>query len=184
MMAPLPSTRAAQWIEGLIRPAIHSRARVALFWMTLLMLGSLLFVWLISFASLVWLSGALRPPQLIEVVIPPGTAELVAAGQASTAIPTNIRFVSGDVLMVRNDDVAIHQVGPSTIRPGESVYISLDQPNLPTYICSIHPSGKLGLEVQPRGDLRLTLLPTLALGLPSGIVLSLIYLVMSRMKDG
>jgi hypothetical protein len=66
--------------------------------------------------------------------------------------------------------------------PGELAYLSLEQPNAPAYACSIHPSGEIGLQVQPRGDLRLTAPPTLALGLPAGLVLSVNYVVMSRMR--
>jgi hypothetical protein len=159
-----------------IRPTWLSRA----LWAAALGLAGLAFVWLISYVALVQLAGLTRPPREIHLVIPPGTASQVAAGQSLSAIPTSIRYVVGDVLVVFNDDEVSHRVGPFDIPPGRSAYLSLGEPNAPAYACSIHPGGSLGLEVQPRADLRLTVLPTLALGVPLALTLGLVFLVVSR----
>jgi hypothetical protein len=39
-----------------------------------------------------------------------------------------------------------------------------------SFFCSVHPSGILAFDVQPRGpDLRLTALPTVLIGIPLGL---------------
>lgn len=125
--------------------------------------------------------GVLRPSQRIEFVIPAGAAQRVQAGETIPSIPANSVFVVGDVLALRNEDVVNHQMGPFWIPAGTTITIPLDRPSTFNYLCTIHPSGNIGLEVRPSDSLLLTLVPTLVLGLPMGVVLSLILRVVSRL---
>ena len=45
-----------------------------------------------------------RAPKVIEIVIPNGTAEQVARGEAPPTIPDSMYFVVGDTLVVKNND--------------------------------------------------------------------------------
>jgi hypothetical protein len=63
-----------------------------------------------------------------------------------------------------------HFVGPVAVPPGQTVR-TVVQPSLAgSFFCTVHPSGTLAFEVQPRGlDLRLTVLPTVLIGIPLGL---------------
>jgi hypothetical protein len=161
-----------------VRSALLSR-RTA--WSAALVVAGIAFIWVISVATLKQIAAVVRPPQRVEVVIPLGTADRVRAGQAVDVIPANLSFVMGDVLVLKNQDTALHTIGPYQVAPGQTLSIPLDDPTPPSFTCSIHPSGVLNLQVQPRDDLRLTLVPTLVLGVPLGIVMAGLYQVLSRM---
>ena len=69
------------------------------------LLGILIAIGVNEISFLFLKSEAGRAPQHIELVIPPGTAEKVAQGEANPALPDKMVFVVGDTLVVRNDDV-------------------------------------------------------------------------------
>jgi len=89
-------------------------------------------------------------PQQIELVIPAGTAERVARGEAPPSIPPDMVFGIGDTLVVKNADTVSHQLGPVWVPPGASASLSLDQAAKFTYACTFQPSRYLGLDVRPR----------------------------------
>lgn len=137
-----------------------------------------------ALSLLAWMllgGGVIRAPQRIEFVIPEGTAARVQAGQAVPSIPAKSVFIVGDVLALRNDDVSNHQMGPFWIPARTTITIPLDRASTFNYLCTIHPSGYIGLEVRPRDSLLLTLIPTLGLGLPIGAALVIIVRVMARL---
>jgi len=126
--------------------------------------------------------GITRGPARIEYIIPAGTAERVAAGEAVPSIPARAVFVVGDVLVFRNQDRVNHQLGPFWIPAGTTLTIPLERPSTLNYLCTIHPSGSIDLEVRPQNSLLLTLVPTLLLGGPLGAVLALVIRVVSRLE--
>ncbi len=89
-----------------------------------------------------------RQPETVELVIPPGTARMVAAGQANSAIPAELSLVLGDTLLVRNEDTVDHQIGPVWVPPGSSASLEMEQPDKYAYSCSFRPSRYLGLDVR------------------------------------
>src|SRR5574337_322221 len=90
------------------------------------MLAGLLLGWGLSEVSYYFLqTGETRPPQTIELDIPPGTADRVARGQADPSLPTSMVFVVGDTLLVKNQDSAPHQLGPLFIPAGSSATMLL-----------------------------------------------------------
>lgn len=122
-----------------------------------------------------------RSPRRVEVVIPPGTAQAVKRGQGIFATPSEMVFVAGDVLVVRNEDRVAHQAGPFWVPAGTALTISLDRPAAMRYACSFLASGELGLEVRPRIGPGVVLLHTIALGMPVGVGLSMVFFVASRL---
>jgi len=66
-------------------------------------------------------------PQRVELDIPAGTADRVAAGEAVPSLPPEMVFVVGDVLVVRNDDLVSHQLGPVWVPPGSSASLALER---------------------------------------------------------
>jgi hypothetical protein len=90
-----------------------------------------------------------REPRRIELVIPAGTAERVAAGEASPAIPDDMSFVIGDTLVVVNQDVVDHQLGPLWVPAGTSASMNLATEESYSLECSFQPTKYLDLDVHP-----------------------------------
>ncbi len=65
-----------------------------------------------------------RSAQTVELVIPAGTAAMVAAGQDNPDLPSGMVFVTGDVLVVTNQDSTAHTLGPLYIPAGSSAGFS------------------------------------------------------------
>ena len=123
-----------------------------------------------------------REPQRIELVIPAGTAEKVAAGEAPPSIPANMSFVVGDKLVVVNQDNVDHQLGALWIPPGTSASMDLKTEESFTFECSFQPSKYLGVDVHPAVTLSTRLSGIFFAGLPMGIMLALYSVVLSPKK--
>jgi hypothetical protein len=115
----------------------------------LLSIGLGLFIGaLISEVPFLFLSNSTRAPREIVLTIPVGTAEKVARGEQPPSIPKNMTFVVGDTLMVKNDDLVDHKLGPLWIPSHSSAQLSLDQEENFAYECSFQPGNYFGLDVQ------------------------------------
>jgi len=133
----------------------------------------LLIAWIIAEAAYVLLKDhGDRAPQRIELVIPAGTAEQVAQGQAVPSIPANMVFVVGDTLVVKNEDTTSHQLGPIWAPPGASASLDLDTANQYSYECSFEPNKYIGLDVRPRVTLATRIVAILFAGIPTGAMLA------------
>src|SRR3990172_623038 len=119
--------------------------------LTLSLLFGLTLAWAMSeIAFLILKDSSDHVPQRIELIIPAGTGGRVAAGEAPPSIPTDMTFVVGDTLVVKNEDVVSHQLGPVWVPPGAAASLALDQANRYSYACSFQPSRYLGLDVRSR----------------------------------
>jgi hypothetical protein len=121
-------------------------------------------------------------PQRIELVIPAGTAERVAKGEAPPSIPSDMVFVIGDTLVVRNEDSVDHQLGPVWVPPGASASLSLDRAQKFSYACTFQPSRYLGLDVRPRVTNATRLQAILLAGPPMAALLAIYSLVIWPLK--
>lgn len=89
-----------------------------------------------------------RLPEQIELIIPPGTADKIAAGEPIPSIPDEMTFVLGDTLIVKNEDSVDHQLGPLWIPPRAKASLVLDAAERYAYSCSFQTSQYLGLNVR------------------------------------
>jgi len=89
-------------------------------------------------------------PQRVELVIPAGTAERVAKGESVPSIPSDLTFVVGDTLVVKNEDSVSHQLGPVWVPPGATASLALDQADKFAYDCTFQPTRSMGLDVRSR----------------------------------
>jgi hypothetical protein len=105
------------------------------------------------------------------VTIPAGTAERIAAGAVASAIPTDLQFVAGDTLVLRNEDAVSHRIGRTVVAPGATLRLTLAAANGGTFLCSFHPRGSIALDVRDRAEPWSILPAVLLLGLPVGVVL-------------
>ena len=89
-----------------------------------------------------------RPPEQVELLIPAGTSQRVEAGEPAPAIPEEMVFVLGDTLLVTNQDVVDHQLGPVWVPSGAQASLVLEEPGKFAYSCSFQPGRYLGLDVR------------------------------------
>jgi len=109
-----------------------------------------------------------REPQRIELVIPEGTAESVARGEAPPSIPEDMNFVVGDTLVVVNQDSVDHQLGPLWIPAGTSASLYLDSEQKYSMECSFQPAKVFGIDVLQPVTLGTRLTGILFAGFPLG----------------
>jgi hypothetical protein len=124
----------------------------------------------VSFALLN--NGQTRPPKLVELNIPAGTAARVARGEADTTLPSSMTFVVGDTLLVNNHDSAAHQLGPLFIPAGASASMKLATEQGYTLLCSFEPSKYLALNVLPPLTLTTRLVGILEAGVNVGFLIA------------
>lgn len=146
-------------------------------------LTRLLVVFMISLvAMLVIIEGAYllqrdesdRAPTTVQIVIPQGSSQRVAAGQSLDTLPENMVFVIGDTLEVVNQDSVDHQLGPIWVPPGRTGSIVLAEANKFSYSCSFAPSRYLGLDVKKPTTLG-TRLTGLGISVPTTMAFLFIY---------
>jgi hypothetical protein len=116
-----------------------------------------------------------RAPQVVELIIPAGTADLIANGKAvPTSIPEEMIFVVGDTLVVHNEDSADHVLGPVWVPAGTSASLVMEKASRFAYECSFQSSNYLGLDVRQPTTWG-TRLTALALAAPATTVFLFVY---------
>lgn len=126
----------------------------------------MLFGVVVSEISFLWLRQYDRAPQRIELTIPSGTAVKIAQGQAAPGIPTDMGFVRGDTLVVINQDVVAHQLGPLWIPAASTASLQLDQAGNLAYQCSFEPTHYFGLDVRDSLTSSVRIVGILEAGIP------------------
>ena len=145
-------------------PSIYRRIAVCL--LAGLGLGAV-----ISEASFYFLGGPeTRPSKVIELDIPAGTAVRVSEGRSDPVLPSNITFVVGDTLVVRNLDSVTHQLGPLLIPAGTSSSMRMDAAQDYSAACSFQPSRYIGLIVVSPLTLGTRLVGIFEAGIPMGLL--------------
>lgn len=136
----------------------------------------------LSEISFFFLKETARPPQAIYLTIPAGTAERVARGEQPPSIPESMIFVVGDLLIVRNDDVVDHQLGPLWIPAGASTHLLLSTEENLTYACSFQPGKYIGLDVREPLTAGTRLYGILFAGVPLGVLIAIYSLIFPSKK--
>jgi hypothetical protein len=108
----------------------------------------------------------------IELVIPAGTAENVAAGEITSTIPESMTFVQGDTLVLINQDSVSHQLGAIWVPAGARGTLVLDEPSQMSFACTFRPDRYLGIDVRPVVTWATRLKAVLMIGLPTGALLA------------
>ncbi len=125
---------------------------------------------LVAVAWIAFGADLMAPPRDVQLVIPRGTAALLAAGQPS-ALPAQVILDQDDRLIIVNQDVATHTLGSWVIKPGQSITIDATSPIASVFACTIHRSGSFGIIVQARPGLLDGILITMLVSVPIGFVL-------------
>lgn len=154
-----------------------SRTKTRLYLKRLLIVFALCLVFAFIFNEIAYLlqkDQTDRPPQTIQLVIPAGTAEKVAAGEAVPSIPKEMVFMLGDTLQVKNEDVVAHQLGPVWVPPGGTSRLKMEQADKYAYHCSFASTQYLGLDVRQPTTLGVRL-TALAFAAPTLTALIFLY---------
>jgi hypothetical protein len=139
--------------------------------------------WAISEGSFLLLrDSSYHEPHRIELVVPPGTAARVAAGETPPAIPPDLSFVVGDVLAIKNEDSVMHQLGPMLVPPGTTATLEMRLASKFRYSCSWQPGRYLGLDVRPRVTAATRLQALLLAGPPMVALIALYSLVLVPLR--
>ena len=147
-----------------------------------LLLGLVIGV-LVSEVPFLFLRETARPPQEIVLTIPKGTAEQVARGEQPPSIPTDMIFVVGDVLVVKNDDLVDHKLGPLWIPANSSAQLPLGQAENLAYECSFQPGNYFGLDVREALTIGTRIYGIFYAGLPLGILIALYSFILPVKKN-
>lgn len=146
-------------------------------------LGIVIAIGINEFTFLFLKSDAGRGPQRIELLIPSGTAERIAKGEPNPSIPSNMTFVAGDTLVVKNQDVVDHHLGPLFIPSGSSASLTLSDANRYAYSCSFEKEKVFGMDVQEPVTANIRLYGILLAGLPLGLMLGVYSLIIWPIKS-
>lgn len=136
----------------------------------------------VSEVPFLFLRETARPPREIVLTIPSGTSEQVARGEQPPSIPENMTFVVGDRLVVTNEDVVDHKLGPLWIPANSSAQLSLDQEENLAYECSFQPGKYFGLDVREPLTPRTRIFGIIYVALPMAILFALYSLVITPKK--
>ncbi len=137
---------------------------------------------IVSELPFLFLRETARPPQEVLITIPAGTAEQVARGEQPPTIPATMIFVVGDLLVVQNNDVVDHRLGPLWIPANSSAQLSLDEEENLAFECSFQPTNYLGLDVHQSLTWSTRLYGVSYVGIPMGILIALYSIILPVKK--
>lgn len=91
---------------------------------------------------------AVNPDGELWIVIPQGTYDLVRRGHDE--LPSDIRLRVGgrDTLVIRNDDIVDHTIGPFFIRSGETIRQRFTRAAVFQGVCSLNDVGYVNIVVE------------------------------------
>jgi hypothetical protein len=145
----------------------------------------LFFAAIISEGSFLLMSNkqsAMREPERVNLVIPYGTSEQVKEGVYNRSLPTDMTFVQGDILVVKNEDLVTHQLGPIVLPAQTSGVLEMTQASENRYDCSFQPTNTMGIKVLPRLDSNSRVQGLLAIALPTGMMLAVYSYMIPKTK--
>lgn len=89
-----------------------------------------------------------RTPQVVEYVVPEGTASRIARGEPVTIMPDTLELRVGDTLRIRNDDVAGATVGPYYVEAGREFTLTYGAPGVFAGACELSKGGTFRIVVK------------------------------------
>jgi hypothetical protein len=80
-------------------------------------------------------------------VIPAGTAQRLDAGEKVNILPARLHYRVGQLIQVVNQDDRGETVGPFVVGPMATVTEKFATPGRYAGVCTVHPGGKIVIEV-------------------------------------
>lgn len=140
--------------------------------------GGIAVGWLVS-VFWWWLLEPVGKDDLKDLVIPLGTAALIAEGKPAPGIPANLDLGRTGELTITNNDEAEHYIGGALIRPGTTITIEPAESD-GEVACSFHSAGAIAFTLTERPSIFVTIIPAMMLGLPFGLAFGLAVFVGQR----
>jgi len=137
---------------------------------------------LITEVPFLFLRETARAPREVVLTIPKGTSEQVARGEQPPSIPKTLKFVVGDTLVVKNEDVVDHMLGPLWIPANSSASLPLQSKESLAFDCSFQAGNSIGLDVYEPLTAFTRLIGMTSTGLPMAILFALYTIVMPVKK--
>lgn len=90
------------------------------------------------------------PARELRIVLPQGTLAMARAGMGDEMIPPEIRLKVGgrDTLVIQNNDIVYHNVGPFLVQPGETIRQQFTRPAEYQGDCTILPTAGVTIIVE------------------------------------
>jgi hypothetical protein len=124
-----------------------------------------------------------RPPRDVLLTIPAGTAAEVARGEQPPSIPSNMIFVIGDTLVMKNEDIVDHKLGQLWIPANSTARLSLNEEENIAFECSFLPTNTFGLDVRQSLTLGTRFYGIVIAGLPIGMLILVYSFVIPSKKN-
>jgi hypothetical protein len=170
-------------IEQSLGRKTYSKRRRIVESVAILIASTLVVFTLSSIALLIYTEGS-REPTTHTIVIPEGSYALIEQGQNPLDIPPTWTFYADDTLVLDNRDDVPHTLGNWVVPPNTIQAFELQPAYGGFFVCTLHPSGAITLDIQPRDyDFALVALPTFGFGLAVGIVIIIGLNVMRGLED-
>jgi hypothetical protein len=124
-----------------------------------------------SIALLIYTAGS-REPTVHVLDIPPGSWDLIEQGENPLEIPPTWSFYADDTLVLDNRDNVAHTLGSWYVPPNTVRRFELQPAYGGFFACTLHPSGGITLNIQPRDfDFAIIAFPVLGFGFSVGVIL-------------
>jgi hypothetical protein len=138
----------------------------------LLIAASTFVIFVLSSIALLIYTSDSRDPTVHVVDIPPGSWDLIEQGENPLKIPPTWIFYADDTLVLDNRDDVAHTLGSWYVPPNTLRRFELQPAYGGFFACSLHPSGGITLDIQPRDyDFSIIAYPVFGFGIAVGIIL-------------
>ncbi len=103
----------------------------------------------LAIATALLLAVALRDGTEHLIEVPAGySVQLQSDPSTEPLIPAEFTVAVGDTIRIVNDDASVHQIGPYTVGPGDTVEQTFTSPGRIEGICTFHPDGEIAILVR------------------------------------
>lgn len=138
----------------------------------ILIVVSMLGVFILSSIALLIYTAGSREPTVHVLDIPPGSWDLIEQGGNPLEIPPTWSFYADDTLVLDNRDDIAHTLGSWYVPPNTVRRFELQPAYGGFFACTLHPSGGITLNIQPRDfDVAIIAFPVLGFGFSVGVIL-------------
>jgi hypothetical protein len=98
----------------------------------------------------VLLAGCADEPesQTVEIVVPAGTQDRLAAGEQVVVMPARLDLRVGDTLLIRNLDDVVQSVGPYSVQPGAEMQLTYGAPGTYEGYCPLSEGERYQIVVE------------------------------------
>lgn len=87
-------------------------------------------------------------PDVVEIVVPEGTAKRLRAGEDVVVMPERLELDVGQTLLIRNEDVEEASVGPYAVGAGKTLSIRYGRPGSFEGFCPLSENDRYEIVIE------------------------------------